>query len=160
MCAKNYSDNFYTSNGENILASSAPFYLIQNSTSNFSYNGILGLNPSYDSTKSVPLPLVMSQQGQIQAGQVGISIYPDGSKPSTMTIGSYDSTAFRNSSDTVATLPWISIDSKATPYNGWSTNLTGFFYGGHYLDDGKPNLALYDPFYPGLVIPTTEWGNL
>jgi hypothetical protein len=55
-------------------------------------------------------------------------------------------------------MPWFSQNSSETM--GWVYDLSNLYYGGQSLDDGEPNLIVFDTFYPGIGMPVVEWTQL
>jgi hypothetical protein len=83
-----------------------------------------------------------------------------------MTIGGYDVKEFRNKSETLDSIVWLSNTANSRVINGtgyylgWSRNLSNVYYGGSNIDDGSPNVAVYDPFERKIMFPTKEWDKL
>ena len=44
--------------------------------------------------------------------------------------------------------------------NAWNHPISNFYYGGYSLDDGTPNMGIFDSFWPGIHLPLAEWGYL
>lgn len=78
----------------------------------FPFQGVLGLSPNVNgdtySTLGVALPIYMRQQGAIGNALVGIDMRKGGS--STMTLGRFDQTKFRNTTETLDTIPWFGVN--------------------------------------------------
>lgn len=142
----NVTDSFAMQSGD-LIGTNISFYLIASSGSIFPFEGVLGLSPSvyfanFSFFTPEPLPLVMSQLGLIQAGQVGLNLFTDNSKQSSMTIGGYDTKEFRDKTETLDSVAWLNNTPNNQIYNstgfylGWSSNLTKVYYGGASFDDG------------------------
>lgn len=78
--------------------------LINSCNATFPYQGILGLSPNVDDgdilTLGVPIPLHLKNSGKIQHATVSLDMWQDTSKESFITFGGYDTSRFRNKTDT------------------------------------------------------------
>ena len=165
IVGSNASDVLYTSNGITFMAQNMPIFLITDVSatdgSSFPFQGVLGLSPNVNgdtyTTLGVALPIYMHQQGAIGAAQVGIDMRKGGG--SSMTLGTFDQSKFRNTNETLATVPWFDVNLNSREF-GWLHNISNFYYGGHSLDDGMPNVGVFDSFWPGIHLPVTEWNYL
>lgn len=50
--------------------------------------------------------------------------------------------------------------NTATTDFGWLHDISNFYVGGYSFDDGEKNTGVFDSFWPGIHLPTTEWGYL
>lgn len=101
----------------------------------------------------------MEEMMMIENALVGINMFKDTSIPSTLTIGVLDQTLFRNTSETLADVPWFTVNATNAAF-AWNHPIANFYYGGISFDDGQPNMGIFDSFWPGIHLPTTEWGYL
>jgi hypothetical protein len=135
--------------------------LINSANSTFPYQGILGLSPNVDDgdilTFGVPIPLHLKNSGKITSALVSLDMWQDTSKDSFIVFGGYDTTRFRNKSD--SQLQWFSVPTNTNRF-AWTREVKNIYYGQKSFDDGFFNTGTFDSFQGGLHLPVAEWNKI
>ena len=94
-----------------MIENNFPFFIIETVgdsrgmqlTTNFPYDGVLGLSPNVDGNSlislGVPIPVLLKNNGKITNAIVGIDMNRDVTVPSSITLGVIDQTKFRNKTE-------------------------------------------------------------
>lgn len=166
MIGHNATDVLYFSNGIEMVEQNFPFFIIEsvNDRNNpFPYQGILGLSPDVDGddvlTLGVPLPIHLKNKGRINRAIVGIDMQKDPNVQSSLTIGKFDTTKFRNKTEREQDLVWFQVPRNTTRF-AWRREMKNVFYNRESFDDGYVNMATFDSFFGGIFLPLTEWRPL
>lgn len=126
----------------------------------FPYTGILGLSPDVNGdnylTLGVPLPQHLKNIGKISKAYVGIDMKKDPSAQSTLTLGKFDTSKFRNKSEKFENLKWFKVPRDTTRF-AWRHEMKNVFYAFESFDDGFVNEAVFDSFVEGIHLPLNEW---
>ena len=144
-----------------------PFFIIENvGDANmqagpiFPYDGILGFSPNVDSSSvmslGVPVPIHLKNTKKIKSAIVAIDISPPDGSASTIVLGDFDVTRFRNKSESIAQLKWFSIATNNQVF-AWRHEMRNVLYNMVSFDDGYFNEAVFDSFYSGIHLPVSEW---
>lgn len=166
LIGHNATDVLYFANGIEMVEQNFPFFIIESvddKRNPFPYHGVLGLSPDVDGddvlTLGVPLPIHLKNKGRIRRAFVGIDMHKEPSKQSTLTIGKFDTSKFRNTSEKEADLVWFNVPRNTTRF-AWRREMKNSFYNQVSFDDGFVNDATFDSFFDGIHLPMTEWRPL
>ena len=165
LTGENVTDAFYMENGVNWVDDKFPFFLITgtNDTKNlFPYDGVLGLSPDINDgdylTLGAPIPLHLKKTNKIANAIVSIDMHQDDTHQSTMTMGGFDETKFRNKSEKYSDLKWFDVPPKTSRF-AWTREVKNIFYNDKSFDDGYYNTGTFDSFFGGIHLPVAEWTN-
>lgn len=166
LTGENVTDVLYMSDGITMIAKDFPFFIISSvkfkkGGNLFPFDGVLGLSPDVSGdtyfTLGQPLPLYLKSVNKIKQAIIGIDMQPAGSE-SSLTLGTVDTSLFRNKSETYDSLKWFSVPTNTGQFS-WRHEIKNVFYAGKSFDDGFVNTGIFDSFYGGIYLPRAEWTN-
>ena len=169
VTGENATDVLYMKDGITMVAKDFPFFIInsvqkkKNSSKLFPFDGVLGLSPDISGgdnyfTLGQPIPLYLKSVNKIKQAIVGIDMHKDSTQQSSLTLGSIDTTLFRNKSEKYEDLKWFTVPSNTGNFS-WRHEVKNVFYAGKSFDDGFVNTGIFDSFYGGIYLPRAEWQN-
>jgi hypothetical protein len=79
-------------------------------------------------------------------------MHKDVSVESSLTLGKYDITKFRNKAEKETDLLWFPVDPTSNSF-AWRREVKNILYNEKSFDDGYKNGGVFDSFYGGIHLP-------